>query len=371
MNCCCVIGPSKSGTTLMACLLDSHSELSIIPLEVKFFEHCYSTLKNSSISYTSLNDYFFNESKLKLMQSNFDYQIDIMNSGRIDFSGFDFTAFKHIMEENARSYQFRNLECLFQDYIIDVHSEYSKIISKNTPKLFVSKEGVHGVSHISRISANFPKTRFIVMTRDPRDMYASFKSIALKKSKGLNSPSFKSNISPTEYVFSNKRKNCFSYYDLHSIYKDNNYFLFIRYEELVETPHKIMKNVAKFLDIEYNEILLQPTTAGNIWGGNSSSMERFEQISSRRSYKWKKELTHREIRVLEFYLKNYMKIYDYKISFTIISRYQIIKDILLCNMYGISVNWIEFLRPWYRIYKIVLITLKAIISCLTKKSNQI
>ena len=39
MKSCFVIGPVKSGTTLLISLLDSHPELALFPMEVKLFTH--------------------------------------------------------------------------------------------------------------------------------------------------------------------------------------------------------------------------------------------------------------------------------------------------------------------------------------------
>jgi len=39
-----VIGPIRTGTTLMITLLADHPQLSVIPLEVKFYEHYYNSL---------------------------------------------------------------------------------------------------------------------------------------------------------------------------------------------------------------------------------------------------------------------------------------------------------------------------------------
>jgi hypothetical protein len=47
-------------------------------------------------------------------------------------------------------------------------------------------------------------------------------------------------------------------------------FLAVRYEDLVETPERVMRTVADHLQVRWDDILVQPTRGGEPWGGNSS-----------------------------------------------------------------------------------------------------
>ena len=88
MNSCFVIGPVKSGTTLLISLLDSHPELALFPMEVKILTHWIERFADDKTRYSHLNDFFLKSSKLKLMDESRTGTADIMNSGRIDFSGY-------------------------------------------------------------------------------------------------------------------------------------------------------------------------------------------------------------------------------------------------------------------------------------------
>ena len=90
LNYCIVIGPVKSGTTLLISLLDSHPELMLFPMEVKFFTHWFEYLRHAQGSYQDLNSFFLSKSKVRLMDRDGGRHADIMNSGRIDFSNFNF-----------------------------------------------------------------------------------------------------------------------------------------------------------------------------------------------------------------------------------------------------------------------------------------
>ena len=75
---------------------------------------------------------------------------------------------------------------LIQKYILDLHRSLSQVLDVPNPKVFVSKEGNHGANYIKDIVELFPQARFIVLVRDPRDMFVSFKVIAEKKRQEIS-----------------------------------------------------------------------------------------------------------------------------------------------------------------------------------------
>ncbi len=316
MENCCVIGPVKSGTTLMISLMDSHPELSLFPLEVKFFTHWVERLSSRGCAYKDLNHFFLKQSKIRFMNAEKSQEMDIMNSGRINFAGFDFPLFVRLMEEKSgipANSESRGPE-LFRRYLNDLHKALNSTISEEKGGWIVSKEGNHGAKHITQITSLFPRTKFVVLCRDPRDIYSSFKAIARRKMEGVNSPSFKSVVSPCRYIHENKDKNISAYEDLFVEFGGDGDFLFVRYESLVNNVRKEMTRVADFLNIQFDEILTRPTNLGNTWGGNSSIMTGFQAVQSERIGKWETELTPPERRLLEYFLLRYLGQWRYPIK---------------------------------------------------------
>jgi hypothetical protein len=316
MENCCVIGPVKSGTTLMISLMDSHPELSLFPLEVKFFTHWVERLSSRGCTYKDLNHFFLKQSKIRLMNAEKSQETDIMNSGRINFAGFDFPLFVRLMEEKSgipANSESRGPE-LFRRYLNDLHKALNSTISEEKGGWIVSKEGNHGAKHITQITSLFPRTKFVVLCRDPRDIYSSFKAIARRKMEGVNSPSFKSIVSPCRYVHENKDKNISAYEDLFVEFGGDGDFLFVRYESLVNNVRKEMTRVADFLNIQFDEILTRPTNLGNTWGGNSSIMTGFQAVQSERIGKWETELTPPERRLFEYFFRRYLGQWGYAIK---------------------------------------------------------
>ena len=59
-----------------------------------------------------------------------------------------------------------------------------------------------------------------------------------------------------------------------------------------------MKELAEFIGIDFNEILLTPTIFKNDWKGNSTTGMSFSGVSNLNVEKWKKEITRYEIFVV-------------------------------------------------------------------------
>jgi len=308
MRNCCVIGPVKSGTTLMISLLDAHPQLSLFPLEVKFFTHWFESLSSSQIQFNDLSTFFLDKSKIRLMDHQLSDEKDLMNSGRIDFSGFDFARFREFVESRLDDHQLDAQvgDNRFVTFYREIHAALNEIVFKPRAKWIVSKEGNHGAKHIEHIREVFPKTKFIVLCRDPRDIFASFKAISRRKVEGLHSPTFGVYVSPSSYVYDNKQKNIAAYEDVYSKYREDEDFLFVKYERLVRDVEEEMRRVVDFLEIDFENVLVRPTNLGNLWGGNASELMTFSKVRSERVGKWQSVLKRSEIQVLERFLGRYL-----------------------------------------------------------------
>ena len=134
---CFVIGPGKSGTTLMISLLDNHPELAVIPLEVKFYAHYYSTLK-ANVDYRTLNDFFLDQSKLQMISEDGVTTRDSMNTGYVNFSNVDFEVLEKEMQKcSSRSHEDENHNCsVISTYLVDLHKAYTRALGSGKKKGF-------------------------------------------------------------------------------------------------------------------------------------------------------------------------------------------------------------------------------------------
>jgi hypothetical protein len=265
------------------------------------------------------------------MNSSSQSEADIMNSGRINFEGFDFDLFRTTMIENEGQANRPSLsgEKLFHQYLEDIHGCLHRSLGYPDYKWIVSKEGNHGVKHSKAIDFTFPGTRYLVVVRDPRDVYASFKQIASKKRLGVNTPTFKDLITPARFILDNGGKNFTAFEECFDAQRiDNRLYLFLRYEDIVRDPKSELTKVAEFLDIPFQPSLVQPTNLTNVWGGNSSSLKSFSGLTNSRTEKWKTELTLSERRVIEYFLSQYLVDGKYGVLSDPVSRTTIFGDLV-------------------------------------------
>lgn len=342
----------------MGSLLDSHPELQIFPLEVKFLAHWYERLAKQNPIYHDLTHFFLDVSKIALLQDN-GTKSDIMNSGRINTQGVDLSSLFSSMR-NRESCK-GDIGNLLQEFLTDIHNALDRCLGYDRQaKFIVSKEGNHGLPHVKKIARDFPGSKFIVIVRDPRDIYCSLKAIAKKKADGIHAPSFQPDTSPIRYIAENLGKNPLAYEKLFATENESDLYLFVRYEDLVVDPRKQMKRVSKFLNIEFDVVMCTPTIFGQVWGGNASSMTQFSQISSTRINKWSQELTDAEVRILEHFLKPYLRGGGYELSGLASNRWLVLKDIVKTNYNAWPVQWRYASSPIRHIAKNCLSTSRAI-----------
>lgn len=170
------------------------------------------------------------------------------------------------------------------------------------------------------LKKKFKHAKFIQIIRDPRDNFAAIKS-------GIDKHYLKIGENYNETLF-----NCltkirtsltFAKYNKKKFGKDD--YHIVIFEELVQNPKKELKKICNFLKIDFDPILLKPTFFGNITTGNNYDGEKKSSISKKNSGRWKIRLNSYEVSIIEFFLKDMMKNFNYKtfgsINLSDISKY--------------------------------------------------
>ncbi len=349
-----VIGPAKSGTTLMITLLDNHPEFSVIPLEVKFYASYknYKISSNQTTSYNSLNQFFLEDSKISFLGSQNSREVDIMNSGHVDFANVDFKKFKKKMDDKVAEYrETDHQQSVLPKYIEDVHQVFSQVLHGKSKQGFALKEGCHGLPFIDSMQMDFENAKIIVMVRDPRDAFSSYKSISNLKSKGHVFPSFAGNLSLFCFLFDTSGTTFLSYMDYFNDTKNVDSVLFVRYEDLAENTDKEMHRVSRFLGVEFSNSMLEPTTAGKSWGGNPSTGRKLDGVVNSRRNKWPEILSEEEISLIEFFLGKYFHKHNYSKINKKLSKIGCIASIRFLHFGAPVVHWKDFLRPYVRMLR--------------------
>ena len=138
----------------------------------------------------------------------------------------------------------------------------------------------------------------------------------------------------------------------------------MQYENLVRDPVEEMTKIAQYLEIDNIASLQYPSNFGNRWGGNSSSMGEFNGVESNRLNKWARELATSEIRVIEFFLDEYLTQAKYVIERTKIKRLRILADVIVTEAQSIKTSFRVSARGVYYFGKHLVVTMKAVYSCL-------
>lgn len=270
-----ILGSHKSGTSLLRSLLDNHNDLAVMPTETHFFQYngywVDYHLRRSLPTYpetpsieTALRNYIQDHEAAHGPYS--------ANPG---FDDFDMNAcISFVKNKASKSIQER--------YALYMGAIYLSFFGETLPenKRIVEKS-VENAEFARILRLLFPDSFFIHIVRNP---YATLTSI--RKSKSMQNYPFLGNILSALY-------NSFYYLSKNEILFDR--YKIIRYEDLIKNTDSVMRDIAEFINIEFENILLKPTSKGSVWRGNSTSDMKFEGVSPYPLDHWKGQITDLEI----------------------------------------------------------------------------
>jgi hypothetical protein len=273
-----LLGAHKSGTSLLRSLFDGHPDLFVIPKEAHLFEMSgywvdYHLRRRPprAMSHEALVAAFTQMIEAYNTVANF--QSDNVTVARWNVSTFrQRLASADLSEPHALfTAVFRAMHESLYGYPLD---EQKRVVEK-------SVEHAEFALDLNKI---FPDARFIHIVRNP---YANFVSLRrFKSEKGY--PFLKAIINAMQNAY---------YHLLRNSRLMDNYFI-IKYEDLVKNPQGMMAQLTQFVDIPFQASLLQPTTDGEMWAGNSVYAAQLSGISTASVSKWKDEIYDYEIMLL-------------------------------------------------------------------------
>jgi hypothetical protein len=170
------------------------------------------------------------------------------------------------------------------------------------PRKWVEKS-TNNIEDAYRLFRLYPRAKFLHIVRHPGAIIAAQKRKQSLKNREYSLKRELETIHQSmRYGLSNKR------------HIGNEQYHIIRFEELVSDTENTMRGVAKFLDISYSEILMQPTVFGKYAGSNTSRFD--ESVKSGRvdpitSGRWKKELSIDEVNFIDSFFGSLLDFYGY------------------------------------------------------------
>jgi len=327
-----IFGMFRSATTMMARSLSAHSQITIA--SDPYFQY-FKSYRNevyganvANFDYNSpLSDNFWNENLsldkiisegalgAEINNTTLEEIIDLIKK----YAGRDSEKIIPLLSNVKAS----NYKELLIELVFIIYEAYGNDSTK-----FVGFKSTFSELFIAPIVRAFPGSKIICVVRDPRAIFAS--QIVPKKDY------------PLLYVVRQWRKSI--EYILKSIKEEN--VIVIRYEDMVDNPEHFMKDMSKFIGVEYEPNMINPSKykdgGGGAWSQNSSyeDSKKRQGINNKNKDRWRDILSKNEIQIIEDLCGTEMKIFGY-------DRISDNKMIDLEKKYSENKN--DF-RTWFREY---------------------
>lgn len=299
-------GHRKTGTTMLLALLDNHPELLVYPADSGFFYAYYPRSESEKWSRSKKVDVINN-----FCIQNLDKEIkDLQPKDRQELN-FSIPKFRKDFTVIANKTKLTPKDTLKS--LIKAFSENTEIDNSQS-KHWVEKTTSTEI-YATEIIKWFPQAKFIHLVRDPRDNWASLKSGWTKRYKKFNDSYF----TLLQSMF-DRGKLCMEMAIHNQKIIGEKQYLVLRYEDVVNNPKKYLREIAKFLDINYDNSLMLPTVLGKWWKGNNFEGMKFKGPSNASVGKWPKRITKEEAYLIEYYFYDLMKHFKYKTISTLNQR---------------------------------------------------
>lgn len=296
-----ISGLRKSGTSMIKGLLDNHPELFIYPPnEVHLFRYSH---HNGIVR--DKNKYESDPEKLKSIIADTEF-ITRLNDESFSYSTdkVDVETFKKEINETNVSGIGDIYDALYR----------AMVAASDQPDggRFVSKT-VLETEFFPELHEIFPGMKFVYVLRNPYGHFNSARNSLRADRSSEKSPKFGNIQHPYPFIGSKIRRMKGSYYFMEKyqeLYPDKFYLLI--YDKVLENPEREMKQLANFLNVEFDESMLVPTLCGVPWGGNSMHEDQFKGISTKPLTHWKKHITDSEIRLINEFFSEIIKRYNFE-----------------------------------------------------------
>ncbi|MGI0107862.1 sulfotransferase family protein [Salinimicrobium sp. WS361] len=224
-----ILSNPRSGSSLLRVICEAHPEVTVPP-ECGFIEWWYDKYKDWKI-----------EDNEKERFNSFCF--DLASSRKFETWHFSFSIFK----KYVRICQPRN----YSDLTALVHITFGLQKNKNL-KVWGDKNNYY-IHHIDLLLKLYPRTKFIYIVRDGRDVAASY--IALKKinTESPYVPNLSTDIAEIAHEWNDN--NISVYESLSNL--ENERALILRYEDLVIDFKYSTETICEFLNIDFNPLMLE------------------------------------------------------------------------------------------------------------------
>jgi len=286
---CFIAGQAKSGTTLLASLLDGHPDLLVLPQETAYFPTVLT--KYGARGRRAQFDYLTKESFSR-----------VLFGGEPKWREHEYTGFpqqKFFETFERASFDPANAG---RDLLALMAEAYAATfdIPLDRIKRWIEKTPANR-NHVPAIFNRFPQAKLLVTMRDPRAILAT--QIALEKTRKTMRFSVYYVIAHWRAVAKLAKR----------IRAGEVSGLVIPYEQLVGDLNGSMQKVCDYLEISFHpDTVLRPTKVGCFWSGNSAAGVNFSQVSTEPVTRWERQLSEDEIGWVEWHCRDLMPEFSYQ-----------------------------------------------------------
>ena len=305
-----ITGMFRSGTTLLTRMLNTHKYITVAsdPYAPIFKqlrnEVAKKIFENNFDINMPLDDYYFDKDKNNLFSliQKLNLNQESINSSK-DLIKLKKSLSKHMrpysprLEKHINKIVSKNFFETYKNGLDEIKNAYG---NKDT-KILGFKE-VWTNEFIPPLIRSFKKIKIIQIIRDPRAVVASNYAKKNEKYPLLFLCRQWRKLASLSYLYNEKYKN----------------ILNIKYEDLIENTDVVSREICKFLKIDFDPNILDPSKFkdGNnkSWSQNTSYKNSKNQFNISSIYKWKKFLNKSQIKIIESLCGAEMKLFNYKHS---------------------------------------------------------
>jgi hypothetical protein len=238
-----ICGPGRSGTTLLAQLLDGHPKLYVMPGDSNYMGRFY----NKKWKFHSLALYWTKRLVNPLGQK----PLWLLGKDPENYKRF-ILALKHFMEQEM------------EPFMAVVSALYTTAVKESQTRYWVEKTPGNE-QYIDSILERFPNAKFIQIIRDPLENLVSLKKFSLLRKSRFDAKDGASRIKSLIDLGWKKRSQL-----------GQGRYLMIHYENLINSLVESLKTICDFLEINFSDSLCTPTVHSIPASSNSSHRERIK-----------------------------------------------------------------------------------------------
>lgn len=298
-------GLYRSGTTLTSRMLNNHPDLAVIYDSVHFMRFSYDRYDPVTQCEELVKEI---HERLRLRWNmNFDLNIvleSLSKESKLDYATiYDTVMYDLLLKDSTKKYW----------------GEKTNVCWGPIPKFFEM----------------YPKGKVIHIVRDPRDVTVSYRTYTGEPGLRYLDAAFASRSS-MEVGLKNKEK------------FPEDRFTILKYENLANDPVNEMKRICEFLEVEFDNSLLDANKftdrENKLWTGDSSFSEAIIDISNKPVGRYKIKLNPVELFFVEMICNDMLVRYDYELSAKRLNKeewgelYDIVNDSFIKNRFD---HWLK------------------------------